>query len=65
MCRLLLVVVACLGIVGCDAETLGYVEKAKYDTLQKRLEKAEADLKTARQQVSECPGSHKYQFYGR
>ena len=24
MCRLLLVVVASLGIVGCDAETLGY-----------------------------------------
>jgi Tfp pilus assembly protein PilV len=52
MCRLLLVVVACLGIVGCDAETLRYVQKAKYDTLQKQLEKAEGDLRAARQQMS-------------
>jgi hypothetical protein len=27
------------------AEKLGYVKKAKYDALQKQLEKAEADLK--------------------
>jgi len=50
MCKLLLVVVACLGVVGCDADRLGYVKKAKYDTLQKQLEKA------AQQQVSECQG---------
>ena len=62
MCRLLLVVIACLCIVGCNAETLGYVKKTKYDTLQKQLEKAEADLKAARQQVSGCQG-HKYQIY--
>ncbi len=54
MCRLLLVVVACLCIVGCNVETFGYVKKAKYDTLQKQLEKAEADLKAARQHASEC-----------
>ena len=45
MCRLLLVVAACLGMLGCDAEKLGYVKKAKYDALQKQLEKGEADLK--------------------
>ncbi len=38
MCRLLLVVIACLCIVGCNAETLGYVKKTKYDTLQKQLD---------------------------
>jgi hypothetical protein len=43
MCRLLLVVAACLGMLG--AEKLGYVKKAKYDALQKQLEKGEADLK--------------------
>jgi Tfp pilus assembly protein PilV len=62
MCRLLFVVVACLGMIGCDAETLGYVKKAKYDTLQKQLEKAEANLKAARQQALGCQG-HKYQIY--
>jgi hypothetical protein len=62
MFRLLLVAVSCLGMVGCDAGTLGYVKKAKYDALQKQLEKAEADLKTAQQEVSECQG-HKYQIY--
>ena len=63
MCRLQLVVVACLSIVGCDAETFGYVKKAKYDTLQKQLEKAEGDLKAARQHVSGCQVLHKYQIY--
>jgi hypothetical protein len=62
MCRLLLVVVACLGIVGCDAGTLGYVKKAKYDTLQKQLEATQADLRAARQQVSGCQG-HKFEIY--
>jgi len=63
MCRLLLVVVACLGMVGCDAERFGYVKKAKYNTLQKQLEKAEADLKAAQEQVSGCQGLHKYGTY--
>jgi hypothetical protein len=62
MYRLMLVVIACLCMVGCNAETLGYVRKAKYDTLQKRLEKAEADLKAA-QQVSNCGGLHKFEIY--
>ncbi len=62
MCRLLFAVVACLSMVGCDAETFGYVKKAKYDTLQKQLENAEADLKATRQQVSECHW-HKFGVY--
>ena len=51
MCRLL-VVVACLGMVDCDAETLGYVKKVKYDALEKQIAKAEADLNATRQQRS-------------
>jgi len=51
-------------MVGCGVETFGYVKKAKYDTLQKQLEKAEADLEAAaRPQESGCQGLHKYQFY--
>lgn len=61
-CGLLLVVVACLGIVGCDAGKLGYVKKAKYDTLQKQLEAIQSDLRAARQQAWDCQG-HKHQFY--
>jgi hypothetical protein len=41
-------------MVGCNVETLGYVRKAKYDTLQKQFEKAESDLKAAQQQVAGC-----------
>ncbi len=61
MCRLLLAVIACLVMIGCNAETFGYVKKAKYDILQKQLVNAEAELKAARQQESGC--LHKYQFY--
>ncbi len=53
---------ACLLLVACDANTMGYVEKAKYDALQKQLEDREASLKAAQQQVSECQ-AHKYQIY--
>jgi len=60
--RITVVLVCCALLVACDANTLGYVEKAKYDAVQKQLEKTEADLKTAQQQVSECQ-AHKYQIY--
>jgi hypothetical protein len=63
VCRLLLVVVACLGMIGCHAETLGYVRKAKYDNLQNQLERVDADLKAAQQQVSNCDGLRKYRIY--
>jgi len=53
---------ACLVMVACDADTLGYVEKAKYEALQKQLEKAQADLKTAQSEVSACH-AHKYEIY--
>jgi hypothetical protein len=56
------VLIACLFMVACDADTLGYVEKAKYDALQKQLEKREADLKAAQDQVSACQ-AHKYEIY--
>jgi len=39
-------------MVGCDAETLGYVKKVKYDALEKQIAKAEADLNATRQQRS-------------
>jgi hypothetical protein len=41
---------------------LGYVGRAKYDALHKQLEKAEADLKAARQEAADCPVD-KYQIY--
>ena len=53
---------ACLFVIGCDADSLGYIEKAKYDALRKELEKAEADLKAAQQEVSACQ-AHKYEIY--
>ncbi|MHB8217998.1 MAG: hypothetical protein ACYDDS_18145 [Candidatus Sulfotelmatobacter sp.] len=62
MRKSLLVLVVCAGMLGCNADTLGYVEKGKYDVLQKQLEKSEADLKTSQQQISECQ-AHKYQIY--
>jgi len=49
-------------VLGCDANTLGYVEKEKYDALQKRLEKVETDLNAENQQVSECQ-AHRYEVY--
>jgi len=60
--RKLLIVLACLGLASCDADTLGYVDKAKYDALQRQFEKVEGDLKAAQQQVSDCQ-AHKYQVY--
>jgi hypothetical protein len=52
-----------LSTVGCDADRLGYVKKEKYITLQKQLEKAEAELKAAQEQVSGCQVLHKYRIY--
>jgi hypothetical protein len=62
MCRLMLVVVACFCIISCHVERVGYVERANYDILQKQLAKAEADLKVALQELSECQ-PHEYQIY--
>jgi hypothetical protein len=45
--KITVVAVCCAFPVACDADTLGYVEKAKYDSVQKQLEKVEADLKAA------------------
>jgi len=42
---------------------LGYVKKAKYITLQKQLEKTQADLKSAQQQASGCHCLHKFEIY--
>lgn len=56
---IVVVVIACLCVGGCNA----YVKKAKYDALQKQLEKAEADLKAVQQQVAGCQGLHKYRIY--
>ena len=58
----IMIAICCLAMVSCDADSLGYVEKAKYDALEQQLKKAESDLKTLQQQVSECQ-SHKYQVY--
>jgi len=43
-----------LSLVGCECGDVGYVKKAKYDTLQKQLEETQADL---RQHKSKCPMS--------
>ena len=62
MTKFLLLILLCGGLLGCDADTLGYVEKSQYDALQKQLEKVQTDLKAAQQQVAECQ-AHKYQIY--
>jgi hypothetical protein len=60
--KMTVVAVCCAFLMACDADTLGYVEKTKYDALQRQYEKAESDLKAVQQQVSECQ-THKYQIY--